>query len=127
MVPFRLKDNLDNTHQYSKMHVNECRRKSMSLLYFQGEIETKLMHISPLGKLTIFIKNLALADTAQWIEHRPANQRVASSIPSQGTCLGGRLSPRSGHVLEATDHCFSLTWMFLSLSFYPAFLSLKRQ
>ena len=30
----------------------------------------------------------ALAGVAQWIERRPANQRVASSIPSQGTCLG---------------------------------------
>ena len=25
---------------------------------------------------------------AQWIEHRPADQKVAGSIPSQGTCLG---------------------------------------
>ena len=24
---------------------------------------------------------------AQWIERRPANQRVAGSIPSHGTCL----------------------------------------
>ena len=31
---------------------------------------------------------LALAGVAQWIERWPANQRVASSIPSQGTCLG---------------------------------------
>ena len=30
----------------------------------------------------------ALAGVAQWIEHRPANQRVTISIPSQGTCLG---------------------------------------
>ena len=30
----------------------------------------------------------ALAGVAQWTEHRPLNQRVASSIPSQGTCLG---------------------------------------
>ena len=29
----------------------------------------------------------ALAGVAQWIECRPANQRVAGSIPSQGTCL----------------------------------------
>ena len=36
------------------------------------------------------LKILALADTAQWIEHWPANQRVASSIPSQGKCLGCR-------------------------------------
>ena len=25
---------------------------------------------------------------ARWIEHWPVNQRVTSSIPSQGTCLG---------------------------------------
>ena len=31
---------------------------------------------------------LALAGIAQLIECRPANQRVAGSIPSQGTCLG---------------------------------------
>ena len=30
---------------------------------------------------------LALAGVAQWIERWPANQRVAGSIPSQGTCL----------------------------------------
>ena len=30
-------------------------------------------------------KNIALAGVAQWIEHQPANQRVAGLIPSQGT------------------------------------------
>ena len=30
----------------------------------------------------------ALAGVAQWTECQPPNQRVASSIPSQGTCLG---------------------------------------
>ena len=29
----------------------------------------------------------ALASVAQWIERKPANQRVAGSIPSQGTFL----------------------------------------
>ena len=29
-----------------------------------------------------------LAGVAQWIKRGPANQRVAGSIPSQGTCLG---------------------------------------
>ena len=28
-----------------------------------------------------------LAGVAQWIKYWPANQRVAGSIPSQGTCL----------------------------------------
>ena len=36
----------------------------------------------------------SLADVAQWIEHRPLNQRVASSIPSQGTCLGCMPGPQ---------------------------------
>ena len=36
----------------------------------------------------------ALAGVVQWIEHRPANQRVASSIPNQGTSLGCRPGPQ---------------------------------
>ena len=38
--------------------------------------------------ITYKIMNLALAGVAQWIECRPANQRIAGLIPSQGTCLG---------------------------------------
>ena len=30
----------------------------------------------------------AVAGVAQWIEFQPVNQKVASSIPSQGSCLG---------------------------------------
>ena len=37
---------------------------------------------------------IALAGVARWIEHQPVNQRVASSIPSQGTCLGCRPGPQ---------------------------------
>ena len=36
----------------------------------------------------------ALAGVVQWIEGQLANQRVASSIPSQGTCLGWRPGPQ---------------------------------
>ena len=32
--------------------------------------------------------NIAVAGVAQCIECRPVNQRVTSSIPTQGTCLG---------------------------------------
>ena len=39
---------------------------------------------------------MALAGVAQWIECRPVNQRVVSSIPSQGTCLGCGLGPQLG-------------------------------
>ena len=53
-----------------------------------------------------------LADVAQWIEHRPVNQRVASLIPSQGTCLGcGPGQVHRGHVRG------NRTLIFLSLSF----------
>ena len=40
--------------------------------------------------------NCSLATIAQWIEHGPAKQRVAGSIPSQGTCLGWGQLPRTG-------------------------------
>ena len=53
---------------------------------------------------------------AQWIEHLPANQKVAGSIPGQGTCLG--CGP-VGDMWEATVQCVSPS---LSLSFA---LSLK--
>ena len=45
---------------------------------------------------------------------------VTGSIHGQGTCLGCGLSPWSGHRLEATDECFSLTCIFL----FPLFSSL---
>ena len=37
-----------------------------------------------------------LAGVFQWIERQPANQRVAGSIPSQGTYLGCGLGPQWG-------------------------------
>ena len=38
----------------------------------------------------------ALDGVAQWIERWPLKQRVAGSIPSQGTCLGCRSGPQYG-------------------------------
>ena len=49
------------------------------------------------------LKIFALGGVAQWIEHRPANQRVASSLLSQGTCLGCRPGPQWG-VCEKQPH-----------------------
>ena len=54
--------------------------------------------ISLLGLLT----RCTLAGVAQWIECGPVNQKVASLIPSQGTCLGFRLGLQLGGVLEVT-------------------------
>ena len=39
---------------------------------------------------------VALACGAQWIECQPENQRVASSIPSQDTCLDCGPGPEWG-------------------------------
>ena len=58
----------------------------------------------------------ALTGVAQWIRHCPANQRVASSIPSQDTCLGCRPGHHLEMLQEATDWCFSRTSIFFSLS-----------
>ena len=46
--------------------------------------------------ITTIINISALADVAQWTECQPVNQRVADSIPSQGTCLGCRPGPQWG-------------------------------
>ena len=45
-----------------------------------------------IGNIKMDIENIqiALAGVAQWIEHGPVNQRVAGSIPCQGTCLSCR-------------------------------------
>ena len=34
------------------------------------------------------LEDSTLTGVAQWIRHGLANQKVAGSIPSQGTCLG---------------------------------------
>ena len=37
---------------------------------------------------------VAPAGVAQWIECQPVNQRATSSIPGQGTCVGGGPGPQ---------------------------------
>ena len=46
---------------------------------------------------------MALAGVAQLVGYHPAKRKVASSIPSQGTCLGCKFGPWLGHVQEAMD------------------------
>ena len=64
--------------------------------------------------------SIALADIAQWIEYGLVNQRVASSIPSQGTCLGCGPGPQLG-MHERQPH----TDVSLPLSF-PSPLSINK-
>ena len=71
---------------------------------------------------------LAMARWLGWLEHHPIHQKVAGSIPGQGTYLGCGFDLRSGRVWEATDRCFSITSTFLSLCLSLSFslpLSLK--
>ena len=58
-----------------------------------------------------------LAGMAEWIECRPANQRVTSSIPSLGHMPGLRVRSLVGGAGEATDVSLPL--------FLPPFPSLK--
>ena len=66
------------------------------------------------------MKNLALAGVAQWTKCWPANQRVASLIPSQGTCLGCGPGPQWG-TCKRQPHIGVFLPLFLP--FFP--LSLK--
>ena len=60
------------------------------------QIMSLLAQNSPMVSHCTQYKNQAsaLAGVAQWIECQPANQRVAISIPSQGTCLGSKPGPQ---------------------------------
>ena len=61
------------------------RRKSSKALAITGR-PPELFNTGQVGPRRK--KTQALARVAQWIESWPENQRVAGSIPSQGTCLG---------------------------------------
>ena len=63
-----------------------------------------------------FFKNPpALTDVAQLVGCHTAKQKVTSSIPGQGTCLGCRPGPQLGCMQAATNQCF-----FSSLSPPPS-------
>ena len=53
-------------------------------------------------KFKIFTK--ALAGVAQWIERKPANQRVAGLIPNLGHMPGLQARSPVGGLREATTH-----------------------
>ena len=61
----------------------------ISLQGFGGFSGNKVAGLIP-GQGTCRTQAMALTDVAQWAGHPPASQKVASSIPSQSTCLGLR-------------------------------------
>ena len=74
-------------------------------------------------------RNKALAGVAQWFECQPADQKVAGSIPNQGTCLGCRPGPqlvarkRQPINVSLARQCFSPS-LFPSL---PLSLNIKKK
>ena len=61
--------------------IRKLKKNNAELLWFKSKIKK----CSP-----------ARAGVAQWVEHRPANWKVASSIPGQGTSLGYWPGPQLG-------------------------------
>ena len=57
-------------------------------------------------------ENTALAGVAQWIECGPVNQKVAGSLPDQGTGLGCRPGPQWG-THERQPHIDVSLFLFL--------------
>ena len=82
--PFGVRDDTPTTepHWLGPGLKSLCKRKPTN-----ENLSTKEMTTSKNTKL-------ALAGVAQWIECCPANQKVASLIPSQGTCLGCGSGPQ---------------------------------
>ena len=81
-----------------------------------------VVSVTPSTEVYKNAQKVTLAGVTQWIECQPANQRVTSSIPTQGTYLGCRTDGQQGHMRG--NH----TLMFLSLSFFlPSPLSKNKQ
>ena len=87
----------ETTPLNSVMHVIPDFSMNMSLYLkvLSSLLSMSFTYRSPLFFIHLYKTTWALAGVAQWTEHRPANQRVAGSIPSQGTCLGCRPAPQS--------------------------------
>ena len=62
--------------------------------------------------LVVFKTFLGLSGVAQWIECWPVNWKVASSIPSQGMCLGCRPGAQLGACKRQQIHVSFICWYF---------------
>ena len=80
-------------------------------------------------QLDILMKVLPWPVWLYWLENCPIDQKVVSSIHSQGTYLGCRFDPQSRHVREGNQLMFlshiNVLGFFSSLSL-PSFLSKKQ-
>ena len=95
-------------------------KNSGSSLFYNSNKVVSLSIENPLKGILI------LAGVAQWTEYQPANHSTASSIPSQGTCLGCRPGPQLGACERQLIDDISLAHWYFSPSFFPSLtLSLK--
>ena len=67
--------------------------KALNVLKVQEDFAEPLLSFGLHSSCAVKTPRLALAGMAQWVECQPANQKVTSLIPSQGTCLGCRPGP----------------------------------
>ena len=80
------------------VHLGEWYRDSLGRGMRKLSVVTILYPNRSLGYTGVSMSKLiewALAGAAQWSEGRTVNQKVAGSIPSQGTCLSFRAQVRS--------------------------------
>nr|KAF6501081.1 hypothetical protein HJG59_008062 [Molossus molossus] len=64
------------------------------------------------------VSTLALVGLAQWLERRPADQRVPSSVPAKSMYLGCRFVPGPGWSRVGGDHLMFLSHINVSLSLF---------
>ena len=60
-----------------------------------------IKNVSPkkeIGWTSLKMCPLSPGQVAQWLQHCPVHQKVAGSIPGQGTCLGYRFDPHLGPI-----------------------------
>ena len=63
--------------------------------------------------------HVALVGWLSWLEHHPVHQKIAGSIPGQGTDLGCGLNPLSGCIQEAAKPCFSFSsFLYKSINIF---------
>ena len=115
-----------NWSNYCEEHYDNSSKKTKKSCHMAQEIPLLGIY---LRKQKHELKKIyaVLTCVAQLVGCHPAKWKVPALIPCQGTCLGCGFGPWLGHVHEAIYRCFSLTLMFLSLSFsLPSPLSRKK-
>ena len=92
------------SHNTSKLYLYGWRYCTENVHLFPRHMKKFMKIEDMLGHKGSFKNSeMALAGVAQWIECQPVNQRVAGSIPTQGTCLGCRPGLQYG-VHERQSH-----------------------